>query len=218
MPRGSHRLDVNTTSGFFTFWGTGTWHSTPGSDTAKQSCGAVTMVVSATVTVPLSLLGLIVNVAADRVLHMSIPAAGKCVDSALTPQQLQQLATSSALPRTFMRGIQPAVPEWLELSPDPAGTADLSGVSDTVVGIASGSEAKGIDSCAVCHLQKMKLLVLLNILFSLSPAPSYHTPPSSIPLYAPVVETGERRHLRRAFVGQGHHLQDCAGQRLRAAH
>lgn len=156
VPRGVQKFVVEVNKNNLTFWGTGPWLDGGGSPlnafdrviVSKKSCGAVTVDLNANVSLPLSVVGLTVTLSLFG-LQLKVPAEGSCTDSPLTASEIQQLATDSALPQTFLKNMQYALPDWVQLKVDQTKTADSSGASDTAVGIFNGEAAKKVTNCNV---------------------------------------------------------------------
>ena len=124
------------------FISTEEWVTTSGG--AKRACTFVSAKLSPSVTIPLSVRGLDVEVSPFSV---RVPSEAECSGAALTVEDLQQLSTTSSLPQTFMEAIAPSLPAWLRIAVDEAQAGELTVESDFFVKLIPGPEVVAIPNC-----------------------------------------------------------------------
>ena len=145
VPKGHQRLEVTLANGkVITFHATSEWTTAAGG--GHLSCACVTVELTEDVSLPLSVIGLIVK---ESPFGLSVPTAEECKGATLTKEQLQQLATDSAVPRSVFKGVRSAIPDWLEFRPVTDKTADLSSPSDAALQFGNGGRVRGIGGCGV---------------------------------------------------------------------
>ena len=145
MPKGHQRLEVTLANGkVITFHATSEWTTAAGG--GHLTCACVTVDLTEDVSLPLSVVGLIVK---ESPFSLSMPSVGECRGATLTDKQVQQLATDSAVPRSVFLGVRTAIPDWLEFRPVTAKTGDLSSLSDAALRFGSGGSVRGIGGCEV---------------------------------------------------------------------
>ena len=158
VPQGAQRRTIKLPSGQeLDFYGTGEW-TDDGKGTHK-SCGIITVELSKHMSLPLSIVGLVVK---ESPFSLTVPEEGSCKDSALREDELQQLAVASALPRTFLREVRNGLPDWISLAPNDATTSDTSAASDTAIALHRGSAVKNVPNCNVSQAVPPRLFFFFS--------------------------------------------------------